>query len=205
MNNLGKDPENSQAKGMSIFERRYFIQTRKEIDTEKRERDRLLHFAIILLGGVTAVLFQRSDFLTFILSPEGILVEASLLIILTSIFWARWKKLCQIADRWYVLFKLLKDTLGEDRTKFLLEQTVIDDFNKKRYVRKDAVLNFSFCLPIYLCMLRASVGFLDNKNAGWAILSVVLIITHLILSFLLLSRPMKPPANLELNNSGTYQ
>lgn len=31
---------------------RYLVQTRKEIDTEKRERDQILNFIIVTIGGL---------------------------------------------------------------------------------------------------------------------------------------------------------
>ena len=43
---------------ISEFDKAYFIQTRKEIDTEKQERDKLLHFAILFLTGISVAATQ---------------------------------------------------------------------------------------------------------------------------------------------------
>ncbi|HUI08619.1 MAG TPA: hypothetical protein VL486_16585 [Verrucomicrobiae bacterium] len=40
----------------SQFEREYFVQTRKEIDTEKQERNKILNYAILATGAVSLVL-----------------------------------------------------------------------------------------------------------------------------------------------------
>ena len=176
-----KNPKNFNTAEMPIFIRDYFIQTRAEIDTEKRERDRLLHFAIILLGGVMVVLLRREGFVDFGASVEGIALGVSLLTILTSLFWIRWKKLCQIADRWYVLHHLLEDYLTGKQAKFFLEEIVIEGFKNKRYVRKDLVLNFALCLPIYFMIVRWAVNFLEAQNVVEVIVLVGVLVVHLIL------------------------
>lgn len=191
-----KNPKNFNTAEMPIFIRDYFIQTRAEIDTEKRERDRLLHFAIILLGGVMVVLLRREGFVDFGASVEGIALGVSLLTILTSLFWIRWKKLCQIADRWYVLHHLLEDYLTGKQAKFFLEEIVIEGFKNKRYVRKDLVLNFALCLPIYFMIVRWAVNFLEAQNVVEVIVLVGVLVVHLILCFFLLGRQIKKPLNL---------
>lgn len=51
---------------MSDFDREYFIQTRKEIDTEKRERDHILNIAIIVLGALGFAFIQKDESRQFI-------------------------------------------------------------------------------------------------------------------------------------------
>ena len=157
-----KDSAAQDWKEFPHFEREYFIQTRKEIDTEKRKRDRLLHFAILLLGGISALIIQRPDVTKFIDSTESLYIEIPLLIILTSMFWTRWKKLSQIADRWWVLFHMLEDYLGKQRTELFMEQIVIEGFSHRRYIRKDLVLNFCLCFPIYAIMITSSVKWIRD-------------------------------------------
>jgi hypothetical protein len=151
----------------------------------------------LLWGGLSIAVLQRSDVAEFMLAPTALYVEVPLLIILTSMFWARWKKLSQIADRWYVLFYLLKQYLGKERAKRFLEQSVLYGFRARRYVRKDAALNFCLCLPIYAIMVTS---FLKSIKAGSLIcglLPLALAVFHAVGSFVLLARPMKVPSNLE--------
>lgn len=176
------------------FLREYFIQTRKEIDTEKRERDKMLHFAIILLGGVLLFIVQSEKLLRFSHPLEATLFELSLLIIISSMFWIRWKKMCQISDRWYVLFGILENYLGKERSKIFLEKTVLNGFKTRRYVCKDAWLNLALCLPIYLVMIKTS--FRDFDNLFNVMHGFIIALAHGIISFKILSRPMKKPGNL---------
>lgn len=175
------------------FEREYFIQTRKEIDTEKRERDRLLHFAILLLGGVSVVVLQKSDMVHFLMSPAAVFLEIPLLIILTLMFWLRWKKLSQIADRWYVLYHLLRHYLGEARVKHFLEHIVVDSFRTRRYVRKDFAMNLCLCFPIYVIMIVCSLNCFAIRCSTYGAFLLLLVVSHIVISFCLLWRPVKDP------------
>jgi len=90
----------------SGFDREYFLQTRKEIDTEKRERDHLLNFAVVILGALAFAVVQSEKAQQFLQEPYSLMLEISTLIILTSLFWVRRKKLQQISDRWYTLYHM---------------------------------------------------------------------------------------------------
>ena len=46
-------------KNPTSFEKEYFIQTRQEIDTEKRERDRILNFIVLILGAIGFALIRE--------------------------------------------------------------------------------------------------------------------------------------------------
>ena len=84
----------------SSFDREYFLQTRREIDTEKRERDHLLNFAVVILGALAFAVVQNEAARALVQEWYSLLFEVATLTILTSLFWVRKKKLQQIADRW---------------------------------------------------------------------------------------------------------
>lgn len=177
---------------MPEFEREYFIQTRKEIDTEKQERDHILNFAIIILGALGFAVIQSDQAKEFLKQPYSIILEASTLIILTSLFWIRRKKLQQIADRWYTLYRLSIRYLGSKHTDESMEAIVIKGFEKARYLRKDAVLNLALSLPIYTLIFISSIG-LSAHIAYRVLTSTIIIIFHILLSFILLTIKMKDP------------
>ncbi len=163
----------------------YFVQTRREIDTEKHERDRLLHFAIILLGGLAVITIQRVDFPDVVSAPESILGQVGFLVILTALFWLRFKKLTQIADRWLALHRLARDYGGADFLNLSLEKTVIAGFKARRYIRKDLILALSFSFPIYLLLVRASWQFFHGNAWIRGTLLVLVVSLHILASWLL--------------------
>ncbi len=189
--NAGNGKSNVGSEDLPLFEREYFIQTRKEIDTEKRERDRLLHFAILVLVGVPVAALQKAELYRHVFSWAALFVEVPLLIILSAMFWARWKKLTQIADRWYVLLYLLRKHLGNERAGHFLEQTVVDGLSKRRYVRKDAILNFCLCLPVYVIMIATFINYVSVGLSIHGLPSLVFALLHAISSFLLLARRIR--------------
>ena len=178
---------------LSSFAKDYFMQTRKEIDTEKHERDRLLHFLIILIGGVLVLFTKEIISKEFSSSIIGILFHISFLVIITAIFWVRWKKLSQIADRWATLYKIIEkenEIILEDS----LERKVKKGFEEKRYIRKDICLCLSFSLPIYLSLLFGIFSNL-NKNLVHSIIVAIIIVLHIVFSYLIL---WKKPIDMNL-------
>ncbi|MBU0513141.1 MAG: hypothetical protein KJ621_00085 [Proteobacteria bacterium] len=179
----------------SSFFREYFIQTRKEIDTEKRERDRILNVIVIVLGAIGFGLAQGDKGYHILYQPYAIIIEISILIIITSLFWVRRKKIEQISDRWFVLYHIFIKYFQKDSSDIFLERIVYEGFKKRRYVRKDFVLNISLSLPIYgLLTLSILYSFWLTNNFFLKILiAAVLIIFHFVISSLILYRKLKDP------------
>lgn len=109
----------------TAFESAYFTQTRQEIDTEKRERDQILNFALLAIGALAVVIARVDTTLEFLRSVEGLVLEASALPVITTLCWIRRKKLEQIADRWYVLLWMIQHRMPEHRVKETLEWRVV--------------------------------------------------------------------------------
>jgi len=175
------------------FVREYFIQTRKEIDTEKRERDQILNFAVLILGAIGFAIFQSETAQEFLQQPKALTVELPALVIITSLFWIRRKKLQQIADRWFVLHRLAERYFDKEDIEMMLEEIVLKKFLKRTYVRKDFFLNIALCLPIYgLLILQLLDGF--HKDQLWrTIFIIIIVILHSIFSFFLLYIKLKNP------------
>jgi len=188
------------------FEKAYFIQTRSEIDTEKKERDHMLNFAILVLGAVGFSISQDETSRIFLQSPEGFLIDISVLVIISSMFWIRYKKLRQIADRWFVLRRLTLRWFGNFKTNELLEGLVCDNLPTLRYIIKDVVLNLALSSPIYGLLYRQLYSAFLVRN-WWLVISVIgVFVMHLAFTFFVLGKKIKDPLPpIELDNQNEQQ
>jgi len=137
---------------MSDFEREYFLQTRREIDTEKHERDQLLNFAILVLGAIVFGVAQSENAQRFLEEATAPAIEVPALAITSTLCWIRRKKLQQIADRWFVLHLMLVEHFGSERAETSLEGIAVQGLRGRRYVWKDVVLNWALSLPLYVLL-----------------------------------------------------
>jgi len=138
----------------SDFQRAYFIQTRQEIDTDKKIRDTTLNFAVFVLGAVGFVVLKSDNAGDFVRSTNGFVLSLSALLIITSLFYARREKMTQIVDRWFVLHHLLKQNPDWLGTECTLEALVSIGFSEprrrlQRYITKDFWLSTAFCCPLF--------------------------------------------------------
>jgi hypothetical protein len=173
----------------SDFDREYFLQTRREIDTEKRERDHLLNFAVVILGALAFAVVQSDKAKQFLQEPYSLMFEISTLIILTSLFWVRRKKLQQISDRWYTLYHMALRNMSEEWMSQSMEAVVINGFFKARYIRKDLALNVALSLPIYTLVFVSSLRL--PFHLWLSVITGVLIVTgHLTVSWVLLAKKL---------------
>ncbi len=161
--------------------RQYFLQTRQEIDTEKKQRDSLLNFAIAVMGVLGFGLLQNENSTSFVEHQATFWVSVGILVILTSLFWVRRKKLQQIADRWFVLNQLAISN-PEDFPNPSLEALVCPKLTKWTYSIKDAVLSVALATPVYALILTSHKGI----N-----LCDLIIPVHAILSFASLVRGLR--------------
>ncbi len=149
---------------------KYVVQTRAEIDTEKRERDQMLNFIIVTVGGLAFATFLKlpspSSSGTW---PPGTIfcIAVAAMIFVFGLFLVRRDKLQQIADRWFSLECLLKDVAALDSTAAmnnLLETQVCEQLRAKhqfpicllppRYLRKDLLLVSPLLAIIYILQLH---------------------------------------------------
>lgn len=175
------------------FEREYILQTRREIDTEKQERDHILNFAVVVLGAIAFAIAQNNDAEDFLRDPGSLYLEASGLVVLTAMFWVRWKKLRQIADRWFVLDRMMVRHFGPSVAAELLESVVVRDLTGRRYLVKDVVLNAALSLPIY-ALIAQHAGAAAHAGDEWrAAMAAAVIAVHAGFSLLLLMRRARNP------------
>src|SRR4030042_4280689 len=116
----------------SPFEIEYFIQTRKEIDTEKQERNKILNYAIISTGGSSVFCLRIGGTIELLKSPSGLHVYIPLLILISALVAARRIKLRQIADRWFALYDFLSNRQKTKRWT-PLERVVCEGLVRRRY------------------------------------------------------------------------
>ena len=170
----------------SEFEIAYFIQTRKEIDTEKKLRDTTLHFAILVLGAVCLAIYSSDDVLSLLRSVHGLALMGSAILLILGLFIVRREKLRQIADRWRVLNSMLAKNPDWIEYPLSLEQEVMKHFEPsngekqrkwlQRYSREDLVLNVMLCLPLFVgCMVFHRVLW---GGVTALVLLVVILIVH---------------------------
>lgn len=169
---------------VSPFLLAYIVQTRKEIDTEKHERDQILNYIIVAASGIGFVAIFKAGNLSILphYRLDLVFVAAAATIFLCSLFNTRRQKLQQIADRWYVLKYLLAAFLGDDQ-RFVgrfLEGHVTDQFELtqvglSRYAGKDLWLNSSIVLILWVPVI--GITYANEKLAflSFGALSVTLV------------------------------
>jgi uncharacterized membrane protein YraQ (UPF0718 family) len=142
-------------KELNSFEREYFLQTRKEIDNEKHERDVILNIAVAILGGLAFAFLKdtNKDSKDQIQPIFGLLLTVSGLAIITSLLWLRKKKMQQIADRWHVIRNLVSKVREPGENGRFLEEIACDGLNKRSYTVKDTVLAIVLSTPFYSILL----------------------------------------------------
>ncbi|MBN1787164.1 MAG: hypothetical protein JW806_02080 [Sedimentisphaerales bacterium] len=177
---------------MNDFETKYFIQTRQEIDTEKRERDIILNFAVVVLGALGFAILRNDKADEFLLKPYSFMFEISVLIILTSLFYVRRKKLQQISDRWFTLHRMVIRHFNEQQAAETMEATVIESFNKGRYKKKDLILNFALSSPVYILLFISAFGFSCCMTIR-ILTPIIIIMIHIIISLIVLMTKMRDP------------
>jgi hypothetical protein len=130
------------------FRKAYFVQTRQEIDTEKRERDHILHLVVLVLGALGFAIIQSEKAQEFLKNRYSLLMDAGTVVLFMALFWLRRAKMQQIADRWFVLRSMLKSGdigIPEDKS---LEALVTTGLQGRRYLRKDWVVCWAVCIPL---------------------------------------------------------
>ena len=177
----------------SNFDQAYFIQTRKEIESEKHERDVLLNFAILVLGAVGFGLFQSSTAQQFIREPMSLAVEIPALTIISTLFWVRYQKLKQISERWFSLSYLSKTLFDQQKINFMLETIVTKSLTTWRYIRKDFLLNISFSLPFYGLLLVQVIDGIIQAQWWRIVIAFSVFLLHIITCSFLFSRKFRDP------------
>ena len=173
---------------MPTFEREYFIQTRKEIDTEKQERNKILNYAILAVGGISLALSRVGEPFVFLRSPAALCLYIPLLFLISVLIAARRAKLQQIADRWFVLETILR-ARGCAKDWISLETVVCQGLRGRRYLAEDLLLHLGLSMAPYLLIVWVGTA-LQLKFAVWLYFFVV---EHAVIGSLLLCRPVMKP------------
>lgn len=174
------------------FAQAYFIQTRQEIDTEKRERSQMLNFVVVVLGAIGYGIVQKDATLTLLKDPQALAVEIPALLVITALFWVRHRRLQQVADRWFALRNMLDDLIvkGKDQSGKMLEDVVCDGLLAGRYNLENALLHLAFCLPLYgLLALQIAAGLSKGQNWGIWLASLTFFLNVVISLVFLYQRP----------------
>ena len=124
------------------FIKDYILQTRKEIDTEKKEYIRILHLKIIVVGVILA--FSKGNL--------GILIITSLPFIIIALDYLQQSRLNYILHRWNYMndhlipsLKSLMIIKGKHLTFF--EENVIERNRKKYYVNLESFVRTILVVP----------------------------------------------------------
>jgi len=181
---------------MTDFSESYFAQTRQEIDTEKHSRDNILNVVILVLGAVGFAMFQADNAQTLLRQPVALVIEITMLVIITGLFWLRRKKLQQIADRWFVLHNLLQNHMASLPVAETLEAIVEKDLKTTRYTRKDVWLCVAVSFPVYGLAAASLHERIGNHHLLTVSLLVLLVSLHLAVAVPLMIRPFKCPEPL---------
>jgi len=171
--------------GLSPFEREYFIQTRKEIDTEKQERNRILNYGILVIGGIGVALSRVGELLAFLKSPTGLCLYIPFLVLVSMLIVARRAKLRQIGDRWFVLEAILKARKWP-KNWVPLETVVCRGLRGMRYLYEDLWLHLGLSMGPYLLIIWVGTSLPLPSAMGLGLL----VMAHAIIGSVLLCRPV---------------
>lgn len=174
------------------FEKAYFLKTRDEIEVEKKSRDLMLNFTIVVLGGIAFSLVKNENSDAAITSESMLVAVTSALYLITILIWLRLQKLQQIADRWYVLNGIIdKYYTTEQEANIFLEKTVVDGLNGWGYVKKDIYLFLVLVIPMYVLMyFQVNVSWKNcEMEKAWSIILITAL--HFIISMSIICRKMK--------------
>ena len=176
---------------MPEFEREYFIQTRKEIDSEKYERNTILNYAVIATGALSVIMSRSAASVQFLQSSGALLIYIPLLLLISALFSARRTKLRQIADRWFVLYDLLAvQGRLENRRWTPLEQVVCEGLARRRYLSEDFLQHLALSSVVYF--LTGAVAWLAwrSGNLGVCMFGSAVLVAHFGLTSWWLSRKL---------------
>lgn len=190
----------------SQFETQYFIQTRREIDTEKQERNKLLHYALLAAGAIALALSQLDRTTKFLESPAALGLYCSLFLLVWGIVAARRAKLRQIYDRWISLYTMLR-TKTLKREWIPVEETVLSGIKSGRYLYEDLWLHLGLSSLIYGLIVMGSIQLVLDGNSRWLAFVNLIIPVHLLLTGwrILCSFELSQRARATLASSLTYE
>ncbi len=171
------------------FEKEYFIQTRKDIDSEKLVRERMFNYSILLFNAHIAIygILNEFDISGLTLNAFSFTFFIMLMLSISGLFYARHRKLVQIAHRWVILQSMLIKTFGEEYASRTLESRVMTSFTSKGYLLKDKILGLSLLIPTYMLFLIHCSYSTPLLN----IIAVMIVSLHMILFWFFLFQKIK--------------
>ena len=188
----GSQPSRSRP-DIHQFEIQYFIQTRREIDTEKQERNKLLNYALLATGAFAFALAQVEGSTDFLTSSWALGLYLPLLLLISGIVAARRMKLSQIFDRWKTLYSMLQSSqFGQDWTP--LEETVTKEIEGPRYLFEDFALHLGLSAMVYGLMIITMFRLISNGQGHWPLLVIAFVVLHLVLTTQWLLRGFSSPS-----------
>jgi FtsH-binding integral membrane protein len=184
-------PQDRVMPPISEFELQYFIQTRREIDTEKQERNKLLNYAVLATSAFSLALAQIEKSTQFLMSQWAFCLYIPLLFLISGLVAARRMKLRQISDRWLTLYDILR-VRNVARDWIPLEDTVIKGLKGKRYLYEDLWLHMGLSLIVYGLIVSVVVRLFQTQPAWkWVIFGAIIILFHFLTTLLWLLTPIK--------------
>ena len=184
---MSTSPAMPQPAQPSDFEVEYFTQTRREIDSEKQERNKVLNFGILAAGGFSYALAQLGKSSDFLVSPSALAFYGPYLALITVLTATRRFKLQQIADRWFVLEEFLKTRHAP--SWMWLEACVCVGLRTRRYLYEDLWLHLGLSSIVYVLLTAVAAGLWSDVKYWRAAGVALIVILHFVLSVVWLTRP----------------
>lgn len=176
--------------GLSQFEVHYFVQTRREIDTEKQERNKLLHYALLITGAIAVAITQLEISIGFLRSTAALGIYVPMFLLAWSIISARRAKLHQIFNRWITLYSMLQGQVL--RSGWMpLEETVCNGIKTRRYLWEDYWLHLGLTAPIYGLVTMTMAPLISGSSLWWIAPVVITVSAHFYVTTRLLLRPFR--------------
>ena len=168
----------------------YFEQTRKECDTEKTEKDKVLNYAILVSGGASVFGIYKIDFVSINQSIITILISTILLFTMVTLFGWRRQKIQAQALRWAVLKEII-DKRKTDTDWITVEDIIIDGLKVNKHGIHDKWFFVELSLPFLTFTFWHSYLIFQNTKLYWVAIAILINLFSFFKCLYSLGKPLK--------------
>lgn len=159
---------------LSPAEISYLEQTRKECDTEKVQKDKVLQYAFLVVGGTSIYGLTNLDQKTIVNAWTSIIISLAILVIIIGLMnWRRQKFRAQ-GYRMVVLWGLIKSGTRKGCNWIGIEEIIVNGLKKNVHGRDDLLFVIGLTLPIEALIIFHSYTIIFNHKEWFAIIPSII-------------------------------
>lgn len=172
-------------------EKSYFEQTRKECDTEKIEKDKLLNYAFLVSGSAGILGLYKVNFDTLENSVLVSLISTTIIFTISVLFKWRRQKIQAQAYRWKVLKELIDSKKNPNTNWRTLEDIIVAGIDKNKHGIQDKLFFLALCLP-FVCFLSIhTYNILIKSGKMYIIILPIIALSLIIESYFALTKKLR--------------